>query len=439
MFEFLSQKFTDIFTRITGHDRLTEKNIEETLSKVSDALIEADVPYDVVQNFMQQVKQEVVGQKLFASLKPSEMLMKIIHDKLLSFLGGQSSQDFTFDIPSVIMMIGLQGSGKTTTIAKIAYQIKQAAIKRGKERKILLASADFYRPAAIDQLEILAKQAGVDFYRSDNKNVVAAAEDILKWAKQKSYDLLFLDTAGRLHIDNDMLKELKEIDQKIKPKYKLLVVDSMTGQESLQVAKTFDQEIGFLGAVITKMDSDTRGGLAFGFRYALKKPIIYTATGEKLQDLEHFKPERVASRIIGMGDMMSLVEQAQEKIKQKDQKAMYDSMSQGKLTLENFAQQIDMVSKLGSLSNIIKYLPGVSTANISQDMIQKGEGEIRKFKAIISSMTLKERRYTKLLDTSRKNRIAKGAGVQVSDINVLLNRFEESQKFVKIFKKMSGK
>lgn len=439
MFDFLSKKFSSIFSHMTGQDRLTEKNINETLTKVQDALLEADVPYEVVQAFIEQIKQEVIGQKVFASLKPSEQLMKIVHDRVLKFLGGQTQvteTHFAFQIPSVVMMLGLQGAGKTTTIAKLAHYIQESAKKRGKARRIMVASVDFYRPAAIEQLEILAKKAGVLFYRSNFTNPVEAAQDCVKKAQQEQCDILFLDTAGRLHVDNQMLEELRLIDTKIKPKYKLLVIDAMTGQESLKVAKAFEQVIDFTGAILTKMDSDARGGVAFAFKYMLKKPILFIATGEKIQDLELFRPERMASRIIGMGDIMSLVEKAQEKIKYTDQEAMYRSLTQGKMTLQDFAQQIDMVNKLGSLSSIIKYLPGVGSLNISQGMLEKGEIEIKRFKAIINSMTQKERICPKILDQSRKNRVARGAGVTIEDVNTLLSRFEQSQQFAKIFKKM---
>lgn len=439
MFDFLSEKFSSLFSRLTGQDKLTERNMDQALSKVHDALLEADVPYDVVQSFIAQVKQEVVGQKVLTSLKPSEHLMKIVHDKILQFLGGQAVQDFNFDIPSIVMVMGLQGSGKTTTIAKLAQYINKIAQKRGKKRKILIASVDFYRPAALDQLEILSKRVDADYYCSKFNEPIGAAEDIVKYFQRNSYDILLLDTAGRLHIDDQMLDQLKKIDQKIKPKYKLLVLDAMTGQESLVIAQSFEQKVGFFGTILTKMDSDTRGGVAFSFKYILKKPILFVATGEKIDDIEFFRPERMASRIIGMGDISSLLEKANEKIKQSEQQAMYKSFSQGRLTLEDFSKQIDMISRLGSLAGLLKYLPGIGSLRISEDMLEKGEAEIKKFKAIINSMTPKERIYTKILNASRKQRIAKGAGVSVEDINILLSRFEQSQQFVKIFKKMSGK
>ena len=299
-----------------------------------------------------------------------------------------------------------------------------------------VASVDFYRPAAIDQLEILAKQVGAVFYRSPLTDPIAAAQDCVKHYQQQACDILFLDTAGRLHVDNEMLNELKVIADRIKPKYKLVVIDSMTGQESLAVARAFDEKIGFMGAILTKLDSDTRGGVAFAFRYALKKPILFITVGEKSSDLEYFRPERMTSRIMGMGDVATLIEKADEKIKKSEQDAMAKTMAQGKITLEDFAKQMDMMGRLGSLSSLMKYIPGMGSLNLSPEMIEKGEAEMKKFKAIISSMTPKERIVTQLLDGSRKKRIAAGAGVQVADVNALLTRFEQSQQFMKTLKNM---
>lgn len=437
MFDFLSNKFSNLFSRLTGHNRLTEQNMQETLHKVKDALLEADVPYSVVDIFLKEVSQEVVGQKvLTSSLKPGEHLVKIIYDKLVAFLGGTAGPDsFTVQIPSVIMLMGLQGSGKTTTCAKLAHFIQKQAEKRGKKRKILFASVDFYRPAAVDQLEILAKQIDVDFYRSNSQNPLTAALESYAYFKNNGYEHLLLDTAGRMHIDKDMLQELKTLDAKIQPKYKYLVLDAMTGQESLRVAQSFEEEVGFHGAILSKIDSDTRGGAAFAFRYTIKKPIIFIGSGEKVADLEFCRPDRMASRILGMGDIQSLIERAQEKIKQADQDALEKSLQQGRMTLQDFASQLEMMGKIGSLSQIMKYIPGASSAQLSPEMIDRGEKELKRFKAIISSMTPKERLCPSLLNGSRKQRIAKGAGVAVTNVNELLDRFEKSQHFIKAFKK----
>lgn len=436
MFDFLSEKFSVIFSRLTGTERLSEKNIDEILQKVQDALIESDVPYDVVQAFSKEIKDEVIGKKVLISLKPAEHFVKIVHDKILYFLGGQTSEtSFVFQIPSTIMIMGLQGSGKTTMVAKLANYIIEQAKKRGKQRRVLVGSVDFYRPAAVDQLEILARKAKIDFYRSSKISPVEAALDISRYAQNNHYEILILDTAGRLHIDSVMLSELIEIDSLLHPKYKFLVIDAMTGQESLRVAQAFEG-IGFTGALLTKLDSETRGGVAFAFKYVLKKGIFFIGTGEKISDFELFRPERIASRILDMGDMASLIEKAQEKIKASEQDSVLKSMDSGKLTLQDFAKQMEMLSSMGSISDLMRYLPGTAGLKLTPDKISQGELEIKKFKAIISSMTPKERIQHKLLDFSRKRRIAKGAGVDVSDINILLSRFEESQQFVKLFKKM---
>ena len=436
MFDFLSNKFSGIFSRLTGQSHLSEKNINETLEKIRDSLIQADVPYGLVDTFLKEITDKVIGQKILHSLKPGEHLVKIVHDVLVDFLGGQSAAPFAFQIPSIIMVMGLQGAGKTTALAKLAYFIQEQAKQRGKKRKILLASVDFHRPAAIDQLEILSKEVDASFYRPTVNEPLKAAKDIAHYYKIHGFDLLLLDTAGRLHVDNLLLQELTDISNAIEPKYKLLVLDAMTGQESLRIAQAFEQAVGFNGALLTKVDSDTRGGAAFAFRYALKKPLLFIGTGEKYTDLEQCRPERMASRILGMGDIQSLLERAQEKIKQSEQDTLQKSFAQGKLSLQDFMQMIDMMNKLGSISQVAKYMPGAAGLKISPEMAQQGELEMKRFKAIISSMTLKERLFPKILDSSRKQRIAKGSGSTVAHVNQLLERFEQSQQFAKLFKKL---
>lgn len=436
MFDFLSNKFSSIFSRITGQDTLTEKNIDEALEKVRNALLEADVPHRLIETFSNSIKDEVIGKKVLASLKPGEQLIKVVHERLLYFLGGKTTNNFSFQIPSVVMVMGLQGSGKTTSIAKMAHFVQKQAQKRGKKRTILLGSVDFYRPAAVDQLEILSGQVGTSFYRSPETDPVRAARDIYQQYKSGQFDLLFLDTAGRLHIDKKMMQELTDIDACIKATYKMLILDAMTGQESLNVAQAFDQAVGFQHAVLSKMDSDTRGGAAFAFRYELKKPVVFVGSGEKIEDMEFFHPDRMANRILGMGDMLSLIERADEKIKQADQESLYKSFNRGKITLQDFANQLNMVNKIGSMSQLMQYLPGAG--KVSPDMLEKGEAEMKKFKALISSMTLKERLYPPILDSSRKKRIARGAGSSLSDVNLLLDRFEQMQHYAKLFKKFDG-
>ncbi|MCF7799484.1 signal recognition particle protein [Candidatus Babeliales bacterium] len=434
MFDFLSKKFSNVLSWVKDKGRLTEQNIQEAVNQVKEALLEADVPYELIEDFLTKVKNEIIGQKVQTSLNPGQQLIKVVHDQLLEFLGGKSAIPLTnFQIPSVIMVMGLQGSGKTTTIAKLAKFISEQAKKRDKTRKILLASVDFYRPAAIDQLEILAKQVGVDFYRASSSDTVNAAKEIYEKFKSDHYEYLFLDTAGRLHIDNQMMEELINIDHKLAPKYKILVLDAMTGQESLKVARAFDQTVGFNTAILTKMDSDTRGGAAFAFRYSLKKPISFVGCGEKIDDLESFVPERMASRILGMGDILTLIEKAEENIDYQEQESISRRMMAGNFTLKDFADQLGMVDRLGSLQKIARYLPGMG--EVSPDMMEKGQVEMKRFKAIISSMTEKERLMPGLLDASRKKRVASGSGVLVTDINQLLQKFEQSKQFVKMLKK----
>jgi signal recognition particle subunit SRP54 len=432
MFDFLSKRFASIFEKFDKNSKLSENNIKDTLSVITDALLEADVPHNLVKSFVNDVQNEVMGQKVTKSLKPGEQFVKIIHDRLKHFLGDTDAKDFVFNAPAIILVMGLQGSGKTTSIAKMAHLIKQDK----KHKKILLASVDFYRPAAIDQLEQLAQKAHVSFYRSSETDPVKAAQDILRHYKAERFDYLFLDTAGRLHVDNDMLHELREIKQCVEPTYNFLVLDAMTGQESLNVAQAFDQAVGFDYAMLSKMDSDTRGGAAFSFRYALKKPIHFVGVGEKLEDIELFRPDRMAGRILDMGDVVTLAEKAEKKIAKEDQDSLYNAMMKGQFTLDDFAKQMEMMSKLGSMGSLMKYMPGMGNLQISAQQLEQGEKELKLFKAIMKSMTKKERVEPKILNNSRKDRIARGAGVAVSDINLLLSRFEQSQQYVKLLSKL---
>lgn len=434
MFDFLSQKFSGILGWLKDRGRLTEETIAQALDQVRDALLEADVPHDIVEIFLKQVKDKVVGAKTQQALNPGQQMIKVVHEELLAFLGGANAAPVaSFQIPSVIMVMGLQGSGKTTTIAKLAHWVVQQAKNRGKKRRILLASVDFYRPAAIDQLEILAKQVEVDFYRAKNTDTRLAAREIQDHFKNNGYELLFLDTAGRLHVDDTMMQELVDITGKLAPKHKILVLDAMTGQGSLNVARAFDRAIGFDAAILSKMDSDTRGGAAFAFRFALKKPIMFVGIGEKMGDLENFAPDRMATRILGMGDILTLIERASETIDQNDQEMMSRKLAEGSFTLQDFADQLGMIDKLGSLQKVSRYLPGMQS--ITPEMLEKGQVEMKRFKAIVSSMTHKERVLPTILDGSRKKRVAQGAGVQVQDVNQLLARFEQSRQFMKMFKK----
>jgi len=419
-----------------GNKTLNEKNIGAALDQVKEALIEADVPFRLIDPFIESVKKESLGMKVLASVKPGEQFVKIVQETLLKFMGGKSPFDFSFQIPSVVMVMGLQGSGKTTSIAKMAHWALKQAAQKNKKRRILFASVDFYRPAAVEQLEILAQQVGVSFYRAMNSDPVLASREITEYCKKNSYEILFLDTAGRLHVDEAMMAELTAIHTAVKPRHTIMVLDAMTGQESLTVAEAFAKNIDFDGALLTKVDSDTRGGAAFAFRHALNKPILFTGSGEKIDDIELFKPDRAVGRILGMGDVVSLVEKAQERIKKEEQQSLEQSLKKGRLTLEDFARQMDMVNNMGSLGSIMKYLPGMGNFSVSPDMIEKAEVEMKQFRAIINSMTPRERELPKILDASRKSRIARGAGLPVAAINSLLERFEQSQQYVKLFKRL---
>jgi signal recognition particle subunit SRP54 len=430
MFDFISQKFSSLFSQLGEASVITPDDIERTLQTVESSLLEADVPYAVVQNFVESVKNEVVGQKIIGTLKPAEQLMKLVEDKIVAFLGGDD-KPFAFSFPATITVMGLQGSGKTTTIGKLAHLIKKEAAKNNQIRKIMIGSIDFYRPAAIAQAEILAKQVGVTFYRASRTDPVAAAQEIYSFYQQNNYDILLLDTAGRLHIDNAMLQELQEVDALLQPTHKFLVLDAMTGQESLAIAKAFNDIIGFHGAILTKMDSDTRGGAAFAFRFVLKKPILFVGEGEKMTDLNPFYPDRAAERMLGMGDIRSLIEKAEEKIAINEQEKAEKALKSGSFSLQDFADQLTIMNQLGSLSQLLKYMPG-ARMDISADMIQKGEVELIRFRAIISSMTAKERLDARILSNSRINRIAKGAGVRIEDVSALLKRFEEAKQYVKL-------
>ncbi len=435
MFDFLSEKFSSVFNTLTASGKLTQANIESTCQTISQALLEADVPYELTQSFVESVKKEAIGQKIPIAVKPGELFLKLVHAKLIEFLGGSSTIDFSFQLPSVVMVLGLQGSGKTTTVAKLARFAQKQAQKRGKKRNILVASVDFYRPAAIDQLEQLANTVGISFYRAQATQVLKAAQEIYAQYKQGGYDLLFLDTAGRLHVDNQMLKELVDIDAELNPRYKFLVLDAMTGQESLAVARAFNQTVGFDAGILTKMDSDTRGGAAFSFRYALQKPIHFVGKGEKIDDFDQFFPKRAAGQILGMGDLQSLAEKADDVFAQQKRSVDYIAITSGRMTLQDFADQISMLGKMGPMAQLMKYMPGMGGGAVSAEAISQGELEMKRFLAIINSMTPKERLNPRILDGSRKKRIAQGAAVTVNQVNLLLQRFEQVQQYAKLFKK----
>jgi len=433
VFDFISKKFSSIVNELMRTKKLTATHIDEWLAKVSDGLLEADVSLEVVQAFTASIKQEALGKRIEASLKPGEQLVKIVNDQLITFMG-DVQKPFQFKRPSIVLLMGLQGAGKTTTIAKLAHYVQKESEKVGKRPKILVASVDFYRPAAITQLEQLAHQLKIDFYRATATQAVQASCEIRDYYKRQSFDYLFLDTAGRLHVDDLLMDELAAVKQAINPSVSLLVIDGMTGQEALRVARSFEEKVAFDGAIITKMDSDARGGVAFSFSYALHKRVLFLAEGEKPHDLLPFDAQRMASRILGMGDIATLAERANEKLKQADAHKALDGLEQGRLSLRDFSKQLTMVSQLGSLAQLIKYLPGAMTSGVSTAALQQGEADMKKFRAIFSSMSTKELDGAYRMTDYRKKELAKGAGVAVADLDKLFQRFEQAQQYAKLLK-----
>ena len=436
MFDFLTQKFSTIFSSLTGSKNITPQAIDQSLQEVKQVLLQADVPLETVDTFMKTIQSDVVGRKVTSNIKPAEQFMKAVHDAMVTFLGGQAVEaDRYWGNKEIVLFMGLQGAGKTTTIGKIGYYLQHGnAFKKNRypKLKILCASVDFYRPAAIDQLAIVAQNAGIDFYRAQNTDPVAAAREIVSYYQQQAYDYLLLDTAGRLQQDEVLMQELAAIKKDIRPTKSFLVLDVMTGQQSLHIAQNFVHKVGFDAAIFSKMDSQVPGGSIFAFKYAVQKPVLFVGVGEKVDQLEYFRPERIVKRLLGMGDILTLVEQAEQKIQQSEQEAVTKAIMSGKMTLDDFAKQLSMMSRLGSLSSLMKLMPGMGQFSLSAQQIDESEKELKKFKAILGSMTLKERQKPDILNASRKTRIAQGAGVDILSINQLLQRFEQSKQFVKL-------
>ena len=429
-FDSLSDKLQNVFKKLRGKGALTEGDVREAMKEVKRALLEADVNFKVVKNFTNTVTEKAIGEEVMKGLNPGQMVIKIVRDELVNLMGAENaelklrpSNEMT-----IIMMCGLQGAGKTTTAAKLAGQLKN----RGK--RPLLVACDVYRPAAIKQLEINGEKVGVPVFQMGIEHrpidIVRAA---IKHADKNEINLLIVDTAGRLHVDDDMMEELEEIKNNIDIAYTLLTVDSMTGQDAVNVAETFNNRIGVDGVVLTKLDGDTRGGAALSIKAVTGKPIMFAGMGEKLTDLEPFYPDRMASRILGMGDIESLIEKAQESIDEEQAKAMEENLRKGTFTYNDFLDQMEQMNKMGSLTDILGMLPG----NVSKQMkgVEIDDSMMTKPKAIIQSMTPEEREKPSLMNISRKHRIAKGCGLDISEVNRFIKQFEEMQKMMK---KMSG-
>ena len=426
MFDSLSDKLQDIIAKTAGQKELTQDNMQEALREIRRALLEADVNLRVVKAFISNIKDRAEGENVLQGVNPSQQLVKIVHDELVGLLGKEVKPlDFSGH-PNLIMMLGLQGSGKTTSSAKLAVKLK----KEG--RNPLLVACDVYRPAAITQLKTLGEQIGVEVYSEETKDVQSIIQNAINYSKEKGFNTLILDTAGRLQIDTDMMAELLLIDRIFQPAEKLLVIDSMTGQEAVNVAENFDAQLSITGLVLTKLDGDSRGGAALSVVYCTRKPIKLTGTGEKLNALEDFYPERMATRILGMGDIVSLVERAQEVFDEKTAIEMEKKMAKAEFSFNDFLKMQSQMKMFGSIDQLLGMIPGLK---ISKDDRQKlsheGEKQFKKIEVFIQSMTPEEREHPELMNSSRKKRIAAGAGIPIHELNVFINQFEQMRKMMK--------
>lgn len=429
-FEGLSSRLQEITRKIRGKARITESDLKEMLREVKLALLEADVNYKIVKEFINTIQEKALGQDVLKSLTPGQQVVKIVKDELVELLGGQTSQiSFTPNPPTIIMLVGLQGSGKTTTSGKLANLLR----KQGK--KPLLVACDVYRPAAIKQLQVVGAQLNIPVFANENsKDVVHIARQALSVAMSKMNDVVILDTAGRLHIDEELMDELKRVKSNIKPHEILLVVDSMTGQDAVNVAKSFNEAVGIDGIVLTKLDGDTRGGAALSVKKVTGKPIKFAATGEKLSDIEVFHPDRMAQRILGMGDILAVIEKAEESFDMEQAEKIEKQLKKKEIDLDDYLTQIRQIKKMGSFSSLLKLIPGM---NQIKDL-KVDDKEFGRIEAIICSMTKEEKRNTKLLNASRRQRIAKGSGTTVQDINKFIKSFEMTQKMMKKIKSNKG-
>ena len=429
MLENLGNRFQDIFKKIRGHGKLSETNIKDALREVKMSLLEADVNYKVVKDFTNKISEKAIGTEVIRGVNPAQQFIKLVNDELVELLGGTSSK-LTKGLrnPTIIILAGLQGAGKTTFAAKLAKFLKK------QNEKLLLVGVDVYRPAAIKQLQVLGQQIGVDVYSEENsKDVVGIATRAIEKAKEINATYMIVDTAGRLHVDEILMEELKDLKKAIKPQEILLVVDAMIGQDAVNLAESFNNALSVDGVILTKLDGDTRGGAALSIKAVVGKPIKFIGVGEKLNDIEIFHPDRLVSRILGMGDVVSLVEKAQEVIDENEAKSLEEKIKSQKFDLNDFLKQLQTIKRLGSLGGILKLIPGMPKI----DDLAPAEKEMKKVEAIIQSMTKEERKKPDILKASRKIRIAKGSGTEVSDVNKLLKQFDQMKSMMKMFS--SGK
>ena len=426
MFENLSERLERSLKILKGEGRITEVNVAETLKDVRKALLDADVNYKVAKTFTDTVKNKAIGQNVLTSLHPSQLMVKIVHDELTALMGGETSEVNYEGHPAVILMSGLQGSGKTTFSSKLANYLKKK-----KNRNPLLVACDVYRPAAIDQLKVLGEAIGVPVYSEpESKNPVQIALNAIKEAKAKSYNLVIIDTAGRLAIDEAMMQEIAAIKEAVNPTETLFVVDSMTGQDAVNTAKEFNDRLDFTGVILTKLDGDTRGGAALSIRTVVTKPIKFIGTGEKMEAIDQFHPNRMADRILGMGDVVSLVERAQEQFDEEEAKKLQRKLARNQFDFNDFLTQIQQIKKMGNIKDLMAMIPGVGKAVKDLDI---DDNAFKSVEAIIQSMTPKERSNPDIINTSRKERIARGSGTTMQEVNRLMKQFEQIRKTMKTF------
>lgn len=425
MFENLSDRLQDVVHKIKGYGKITEENISEMMREIRLSLLEADVNYKVVKEFTNNVKEKALGEEVNKSLNPGELFVKIVKDELTELLGGENTPLNISGNPATLMLVGLQGSGKTTTIGKLANYLR-----KNNKKKPLLVACDVYRPAAIDQLKQIGKELNIEVYSEGKGNPVEISRNGIKYAKDNGYDYVLIDTAGRLQIDESLMDELINIQKEVNPDETILVIDSMMGQDAINVINGFNDKIKLSGVILTKLDGDTRGGVALSVKHLTNLPIKFIGVSEKMDGLTPFYPERMASRILGMGDILSIVEQVQSEIDEKEAEKTAKKMMKGNFDLEDFLNQLNQIKKLGPLENLLKLLPGakkmgLNNVNIDPKIMKRTE-------AIVLSMTLEERRDPSILKASRKKRIADGSGTTVTDVNKLLNQFEEMKKMMKM-------
>lgn len=428
MLEKITDTFSSIVRTISGKSTITEKNIEDSVEQIKMALLEADVNLRVVRRFVNSTIEEAKGEKVLKAVDPGQQFVKIIYDKIVAMLGYEEKTELSLrgpDVTTVILMLGLQGAGKTTASHKLALKLK----KQG--RRSLLAACDLVRPAAVEQLSVLGEKIGVPVYKENSKDAVKNAEDALKYAKKNQYDTLIIDTAGRLQIDADMMDELARIKKAVSPDEVLLVADAMTGQNAVDIAKTFDEKLGLTGVILTKFDSDARGGAALSLKTITGKPILFIGTGEKSEDFETFHPERIASRILGMGDVVSLVEKAQETVDAQEAERLQKRMMKNEFTLDDMLSQFQQVKKMGSMQSLLDMIPGMANQNVDLSGMKRQE-------AIIQSMTKKERANHLIIGPGRRKRIAAGSGTSVAEVNKLLKQFEKTKLTMKKLTRNKG-